>query len=286
MGRKSNYSPDQLMKIVDEYISWKNDYSGITASGLARYCQEQLHLIPAVTYQTFTRCRPVMDYIDQYNGRLHELILAGKKDSDPTIVNDALFDLSALTGSDNEHLLAALEKANERIFALSDLANASSIQAQRLQKEVHDLRQENEALLDTVAKIKEISAQQKRELASARKELREARSKIQALVEFFDKYLYAPVVNEHMDVIGWYDGRPKVKDRYKAERNPHCIGTEAADLDLIKEINSFYEKIHLTDTAVQATEKVSEPDASEENVLPAKPYSASGMALLAAINDL
>ena len=67
MARRKNYTTEQLKEYVDGYVRQKNDYSVITATALADYCNDTLHLLPAVTYQTFTRDKGVMQYIEKIN---------------------------------------------------------------------------------------------------------------------------------------------------------------------------------------------------------------------------
>lgn len=222
MARRKNYSSEQLKKYVDEYVRQKNDYSVITATALAEYCNAALHLLPSVTYQNFTRDKEVMKYIDHINSELHERMLIPSTKGASAFTDGFYIEETADVEEVRKKAYEELEKREDLIRELQSEYNKCS-------KELASIRQEREALLDINKSLRDTVTDQKKEIALLNKQVKEGKTLLAAFRSYFKDCLYDPIVVRRVSQKGW------VSDKRDAVKR--C----AVDADIISEIDSFYE---------------------------------------------
>ena len=223
MARKKNYTSDQLKYYVDAYFRQKNDYSAVTASAVAEYCNETLHLLPTVTYQNFTRDKEVMRYIEHINAELHDRMLVPEDQGAASHIDSFYIDDSA----DAEETRA---KAYEELEKREDLIRALQSEYKKCSTELASALKERDALLDINKGLRDTVTDQKKEIASQNKQLREAKSLLARFRKYFKEYLYDPIVLRRVAELGW------VSDKRDAVRR--CSVTA----DLIAELEGIHKK--------------------------------------------
>ena len=221
MARRKNYTSDQLKGYVDGYVRQKNDYSVITATALADYCNSTLHLIPAVTYQTFTRDKMVMQYIDKINKELHKRMLIPSDKGASVHINSFYIEETASAEEIRQRAYEELEKRE-------DLIRELQAEYSKCSKELATTLQEREALLDINKGLTDTIQDQKKEIASLNKEVKEGKTTIATLRKYFKEYLYDPIVIRRVSQKGW------ISDKKDAIRR--C----SVNADVISEIDGLY----------------------------------------------
>ena len=221
MARRKNYTTEQLKEYVDGYVRQKNDYSVITATALADYCNSTLHLIPAVTYQTFTRDKMVMQYIDKINKELHERMLIPSDKGASVHINSFYIEETASAEEIRQRAYEELEKRE-------DLIRELQAEYSKCSKELSTTLQEREALLDINKGLTDTIQDQKKEIASLNKEVKEGKTTIATLRKYFKEYLYDPIVIRRVSQKGW------ISDKKDAIRR--C----SVNADVISEIDGLY----------------------------------------------
>lgn len=224
MGRKKNYSSEQLKRLVDEYVRKKADYSAMTATEIASFCTSHLHLVPGVTYQTFTRDREVMDYIEHLNQTLHERMLVpstkGAKANQNTYltVSDGNADESSLT-----------QKANALLSELYEHQEVLQHRLDNCKRELDAVRHERDVLKALNSDMVTVSASMKNELANLRCELKKEKHLNTVFKRYIQKYIYEPICLRHVTQLGW------ITD------NTDSIRRCAVTADIVQEIQEAYE---------------------------------------------
>ena len=221
MARRKNYTSDQLKGYVDGYVRKKNDYSVITATALADYCNDTLHLLPAVTYQTFTRDKGVMQYIEKINTELHERMLIPSTKGASAHINSFYIDETASAEE-------ARQKAYEELERREDLIRELQAEYSKCSKELASALQERDALLDINKDLMDTVQDQKKRIASLNKEVKEGKTMIAALKKCLKEHLYDPIVLRRVSQLGW------VSDKKDAVRR--C----SVNADVISEIEGLY----------------------------------------------
>lgn len=205
MARKKNYTTEQLKKFIDECFRQKNDYSAVTASAVAEYCNETLHLLPTVTYQNFTRDKDVMLHIQHINAELHNRMLVPDDQGATSHIDSFYIDDSA----DAEETRA---KAYEELEKREDLIRALQSEYKKCSTELASALKERDALLDINKGLRDTVTDQKKEIASQNKQLREAKKLLARFRKYCKEYLYDPIVLRRVAELGWVsDKRDAVK---------------------------------------------------------------------------
>ena len=221
MARRRNYTTDQIKGLVDDFVRQKTDYSVITATALAEYCNNTLHLLPAVTYQTFTRDKGVMQYIDKINKALHERMLIPSTKGASAHIDGFYIDETA---SAEEVRKKAYEELERREALIRDLQSEYN----KCSKELASALQERDALLDINKDLRDTVQDQKKRIASLNKAVKEGRSMISSLRKYVKEYLYDPIVLRRVSQLGWVSDK---KDAVK-----RC----SVNADVISEIEGLY----------------------------------------------
>ena len=233
MARRKNYTTEQLKEYVDGYVRQKNDYSVITATALADYCNDTLHLLPAVTYQTFTRDKGVMQYIEKINTELHErMLIPSTKGASAHIDSFYIYE----TASAEE----VRQKAYEELEKKEDMIRELQTEYQRQSRLLSRTTEERDSLLAAGKDLAEKMVLLKKELADSKKDLRRTHHILAVFKTCFKAYLYDPIVLRHMTALGWIsDGEDAIKRCdvtaniiEEIERiNGACSSTETADYE-------------------------------------------------------
>ena len=225
MARKKYYTSDQIKGYIKSYVLQKNDYSAITATALAEYCNQTLHLLPPVTYQTFTRDKEVMQYIDKINADVHEKLLIPPTKGASVFIDSFYIEKTASTEE-------VRKKAYEELERREDLIRELQIDYQRQSKLLAKVTEERDALLKESKELAVKLVRQKEELTKLKKDNQRSHSLLARFNEYFKKFLYDPIVLRHVTQYGW------ISDKEDAIKR--C----SADADIIGEIASIYKDTH------------------------------------------
>lgn len=228
MARRKNYTTEQLKEYVDGYVRQKNDYSVITATALADYCHNTLHLFPAVTYQTFTRDKEVMQYIDKINKELHERMLIPATKGASAHIDGFYIDETASAEE-------VRQKAYEELEKKEDMIRELQTEYQRQSNLLAKVTEERDTLLALSKDLEVKMVKKKEELTELRKDIRRSHHLLALYNEYFKKYLYDPIVLRHVSQQGW------ISDKKDAVRR--C----SVNADVIAEIEELYKGVCDTD---------------------------------------
>lgn len=226
MGRKKNYSTEQLKKLVDEYVRIKADYSALTATEIADFCTSRLHLVPPVTYQTFTRDKEVMEYIGRLNQALHERMLV------PSSRGAHVHRNIYLTGDDNDDPSSLLQRANLLLADQHDRYEALQHRYDSCVRELHATRLERDELKSRNAELEKDAGSIKKELSAVRYMLKKEKHLTAVLRRYFEQYIYDPICLRHVAQLGW------IAD--KSDSIKRCSVTA----DIVQEIQEAYKELN------------------------------------------
>ena len=204
--KPEKYSVEQVERFLQTYLQQKETLEPVSATGIARWCNEVLHLEPPLSYTDLTRKPEIKEKIRQYNDRLLYSVTNGAGEGE-TLSPSApgLIDIEAVMRqipAAPDGVRTVLQKANTTI---EDLTEANRKLARNRQKDLQTIQTmqiENECLLKNADQLRAVISAQKKKAGEMSSEVARMKRIIKKQQEYIDVHVYDPISANHFMEMG------------------------------------------------------------------------------------
>lgn len=201
--KPEKYSTEQVSRFLQTYLQQKETLEPISATGIARWCNEVLHLEPSLSYTDFTRKPEIKGKIQQYNDRvLYSITNTSGNDISRSMA--CLVDIEAVTRASptSEVIRDVLQKANVTIEELTEANRKLERNLQKKQQALHTMQLQNESLLKNTDQLHGLISAQKKKAAETSKEMARLKRIIKKQQEYIESHVYDPISATHFMEMG------------------------------------------------------------------------------------
>lgn len=200
MARKTNFSTDELIQLLETYVSGIHSFNELQVVKVAQYCRDVLN-IPNITYQNFTRNKEIKEWIADYNKKIHARVI---NTGDSIIFPENMIDVNdAIRRYKNtEEMKEFLSSINRQMSKQNDLCRTFSSQYQDCEKDLSELQKSKELLEQQVNDLNEKLKCSITENKRLRKENKSLRKQETTVKKYLDRYIYSPNLCKHLRDIG------------------------------------------------------------------------------------
>ena len=201
--KPEKYSTEQVSLFLQTYLQQKENLEPISATGVAKWCNEVLHLEPQLSYTDLTRKSEIKKKIQQYNGRLLYSVtnVTGKT---PSLALPGLIDIEKVmrTSASPDGIRSILQKTNAEIEELTEVNRQLARGRQRDRQTIQTMQLENESLLKNTDQLRAVVSAQKKKAAETSKEMARLKRIIKKQQEYIETHVYDPVSANHFMEMG------------------------------------------------------------------------------------
>lgn len=207
---KSKYTVEEKKNFVRTYRKITKSFTKLNAEAIAEWCNQYYGLTDKLQGYDFRRPKEIRDWIDQINRRIMFEPEDGDGENEDEgvgiihVVTESLIDIEfAVRNSSNTRALRTeLQQANKRFIEIyknnRKLATAlrkTQEQKMNLETEADVLRKDHEKMKNT---LKKKQKEMRKRIKEEEEKANEARRISAKLMEYIEKYIYAPVIEDHL----------------------------------------------------------------------------------------
>lgn len=201
--KPEKYSTEQVSLFLQTYLQQKENLEPISATGVAKWCNEVLHLEPPLSYTDLTRKPEIKGKIQKYNDRVLYSITNTSGD-DVSLSPGYLIDIETVirTSASTKGIRIILQKANDTIEELTESNRKLVRNLQKEQQALQTMQLENESLLNTTDQLRALISAQKKKAAETSKEMARLKRIIKKQQEYIESHVYDPISATHFMEMG------------------------------------------------------------------------------------
>ena len=200
--KPEKYSAEQVERYLQTYLQHKDTLEPVSATGIARWCNEVLHLEPPLSYTDLTRKPEIKAKITRYNENLLHCIT----NTSDNIVSQSfsLIDIESVIrkSAGPEGIRRVLQKANSMIEELIEENRKLARDRQKDRQMLQTMQVENESLLRNTDQIRAAMREQKKQAWESSREIHRLKRIIKKQQEYIEAHVYDPISADHFMDMG------------------------------------------------------------------------------------
>lgn len=202
--KPEKYTTEQIEGLLHTYLQKKDNLEPITAAGIARWCNEVLHMEPPLAYTDFTRKAEIKEKIQKYNERLLYAVTNPLSEEARIPTAATLIDIETVMSSVAVpgRIRSILQKANTDLEKLMEETRKLRRRLQEYQKTIDTMKLETESLLRNTDQMKVKIKDQRKELRKSSEEISRLKKIIEKQQEYIEEHVYEPISIKHFMEMG------------------------------------------------------------------------------------